>query len=444
MADTTVPHLQVAIVGGGIIGVMTAIGLLYRGINVTIYERAATWHEIGAGFGFTGIARECMMRLDPALLDTLSRISQKTSSSENTRYWDAFHPQTKQDAEQESSALLFQMPEKNLAFWGVVRSHLLQDMAAQLPEGVICFEKRLVGYHDALGSEKVVLHFSDGTTSNAHALIGCDGIRSTTRELLFGQEHPSSRPNFSHTVAYRAMVPMEAGVKALGESKALSACMHCAPFVNMMSYPVMNGTFLNIALFTHESSGFSNVDTMTAPATRDEVGRVVAGLSPGMAEIAQLFPEKMVKWGIFDMYEHPAPTYARGLVCIAGDAAHASSPHQGAGACMGVEDALVLCEVLAQARKRLIAGQFAQTSNRLEIERALQAYSSVRIDRTQWLVRSSREMGEMYQWRYGPTGRDMGRCYTKLKKASQKLWDFSVEDMVLDARNKVISLSELH
>ncbi|XXG96004.1 hypothetical protein Hte_002281 [Hypoxylon texense] len=430
MGDSNTPPLDVAIVGGGIIGVMTAIGLLHRHIHVTIYERAAAWHEIGAGFGFTGIARECMRRLDPALLDTLSRISQKTSSSANTRYWDAFHPWTGREAREEASALLFQTPEAHLAFWGAVRSHLLLAMAALLPEGAVRFEKQLVGYEDEPGgSGRVALRFADGTVADANVLIGCDGIHSTTRQLLFGPQHPASRPSFSHTVAYRTMVPMAAGIEALGENKALSACMHCAPNVNMMSYPVMNGTFLNIALFAHEPSDFSDADTMTAPATRDEVSRAVVGLSPHMADVAQLFPEKLIKWGIFDMYGHPAPTYARGLVCIAGDAAHSSSPHQGAGACMGVEDALVLCEVLAEAKDRL-------PGSGLAVEQALQAYSSVRMERSQWLVRSSREMGEMYQWRYGPTGRDTKRCQAKLAKASRKLWDFSVEDMVLDARKR--------
>jgi salicylate hydroxylase len=238
MGDSDAPRLDVAIVGGGIIGLMTAIGLLHRRIHVTVYERGASWHEIGAGFGFTGIARECMLRLDPALLETFSCISQKTSSSANTRYWDAFHPQTKQDAEQEASALLFQMSDKHLAFWGAVRSHLLLAMAAQLPKGVVRFEKRLVRYEDRPGSDKVVLHFADGTVAEAHVLVGCDGIHSTTRELLFGPDHPASRPSFSHTVAYRTMVPIAAGIEAMGESKALSACMHCAPDVNMMSYPV--------------------------------------------------------------------------------------------------------------------------------------------------------------------------------------------------------------
>ena len=236
--DSKTPCLEVAIVGGGIIGVMTTLGLLRRGMRVKIYERAPSWHEIGAGFGFTGIARDCMQRLDPALLETLSRISQKTSSSAHTRYWDAFHPRTKHDAEDEAKSLLFQMPEKNLAFWGAVRSHLLLAMAAQLPEGVVVFEKRLVSYRDELESDRVMLQFADGHVANAHVLIGCDGIHSTTRELLLGSDHPASRPSFSHVVAYRTMFPMVAGIEALGKDKAMSACMHCGPNVNMMSYPV--------------------------------------------------------------------------------------------------------------------------------------------------------------------------------------------------------------
>jgi salicylate hydroxylase len=194
----------------------------------------------------------------------------------------------------------------------------------------------------------------------------------------------------------------------------------------------MNGKLLNIAIFTHDSSDFPDTERMTAPATRDEVEHTVSSLSPHMTEIAKLFPEKTVKWGIFDMYDHPAPTYARGLACVAGDAAHASSPHQGVGACMGVEDALVLSEVLDTAQASL-GNTSNKASRRSIIERALQAFSSSRIERSQWLVRSSREMGEMYQWRYGPTGRDTQRCHAKLEKASRRVRGFDVEKLVADA-----------
>lgn len=91
------PPLDVAIVGGGIIGVITALGLLHRGMRVTIYERAAKWPDIGAAFAFTGVARECMQSMDPKILEALGRVAHR-SPAETVRYWDGFHPRTKQAA----------------------------------------------------------------------------------------------------------------------------------------------------------------------------------------------------------------------------------------------------------------------------------------------------------------------------------------------------------
>lgn len=199
----------------------------------------------------------------------------------------------------------------------------------------------------------------------------------------------------------------------------------------------MNGTLFNIALFAYEPADFPDPDKMTAPGTRDEIQHVLQGWGPHIREIATLFPEKLVKWGIFDMFEHPAPTYAHGRVCVAGDAAHASSPFQGVGACVGVEDVLVLCEVLDTARGRV--GNGSATSSRVAIEQALQAFSQTRIERSQWIVRSSREMGEMYQWRYEPTGRDVQKCKAKLDQASRKVWDFNVNNMVAEAKSKAMA-----
>jgi salicylate hydroxylase len=195
----------------------------------------------------------------------------------------------------------------------------------------------------------------------------------------------------------------------------------------------MNGTLLNVAFFAHESSEFPDPERMTAPATRDELERVVVGWGPHLVDIVKFFPENMVKWGIFDMDEHPAPTYARGRVCLAGDAAHASSPFQGVGACIGVEDALVLCEALAtvQARSSSSGGNCDQ---RAAIVHALQAYSQARMERGQWVVRSSREMGQIYQWRYGPTGRDAERSKLKLERASRTVWDYDVEKIVTEIK----------
>lgn len=150
-----------------------------------------------------------------------------------------------------------------------------------------------------------------------------------------------------------------------------------------------------------------------------------------MRELVSLLPEQIAKYAIFDMYDHPAPSYAVGRVCIAGDTAHASSPFHGAGVTMGAEDALVLVELLARVNNE--AGSDARTRH---ITAALKAYSSVRKPRTQWLMNSSREIGDMYQFRYAPAGRDGAKFKAEFEKRTKVLWDFDVDEMVVKAEKE--------
>lgn len=173
---------------------------------------------------------------------------------------------------------------------------------------------------------------------------------------------------------------------------------------------------------------------MTAPASRDEVVDALKDWSPHVREIVNLFPEQLTKWAIFDMGDNPAPTYARGRVCLAGDAAHASSPFHGAGACMGVEDALVIATALDTAISRIRDGSII--SKRSAITSAFQTYSSIRLERSQWLVDSSREMGDIYEWRYPATGPDPEKCKAEFERRSKVIWDFDVDKMVAETNSE--------
>ncbi|RYC64064.1 hypothetical protein CHU98_g2144 [Xylaria longipes] len=415
------PPLDVAIVGGGIIGVITALGLHRRGIKAVIYERASTWTEVSAGFAFTEAARGWMEQLNPDLLEILGRISQKTDANSSNSYWDGYTPRTREDAGDESKALLFRSPNKKLLFWGCVRSQFLKEIGALLPEGAAVFGKQLVSYDDAEENSKVVLHFEDGSTAKADALLGCDGVHSTTRKTLLGADHPASRPGYTHNVAYRTLVPIDVGVAAMGEKTAQGGCMHCGPNACLLTYPVMSGTLLNIAIFAYDAEEFPDPNRMTAPAERGEIERIFRDWCPHIANVWKLYPEKMIKWGIYDMTDNPPPTYARGRVCIVGDAAHASTPFLGIGACTGVEDALVVCKVLesVQARRETLNGETAADA----LREALQTYSGARLERGQWVPRSSAQIGRMYQWRGGrdPEGLEQG-----LANAAQTIVSYDV------------------
>lgn len=169
---------------------------------------------------------------------------------------------------------------------------------------------------------------------------------------------------------------------------------------------------------------------MTIPATKSEVLSALHNWSPSIRKLVDLFPDQLTKWGIFDMADHPASTYASGCVCVAGDAAHASSPFHGAGACMGVEDALVLATALEWALSRVNHGDCGKAA---AVEAAFERYNQVRQERSQWLARSSRDMGDIYMWNFPDTGRDAAKIKGEFERRSRKLWDFDVDKMVGDA-----------
>ncbi|KAI1134064.1 putative salicylate hydroxylase [Hypoxylon sp. FL0543] len=432
--DNPSTSLDIAIVGGGIIGVMMALGLLHRGMRVTLYERANDYHEIGAGFAFTGVARECMQRLNPQVLEALCRVGEENRHP-NNRYWDGFNPTDKRTAESQD-ALLFQMSARELDYWGCLRSHFLRGMATYLPGGVVKFGKQMETYVDEEGSEKVVLHFTDGSVAEADAVIGCDGIHSRTRRVLLGDTHQASHASYSHKVAYRAIVPIADGISAIGHDKANNQCTHMGPDAHIVSFPVNKWTLLNLFVFMHDPEPWREPEKMTAPGTRDEVARALRNWSPAVRELVDLLPEHLTKWGIFDMAEHPAPTYAGGRVCIAGDAAHASSPFHGVGACMGVEDCLVLATALETTMATSYDGSVLSKAS--AISTAFQTYSAVRLERSHWLVESSREMGDIYEWRYAATGHHADKCKAEFERRSRKIWDFNVDKMVTDTESQCI------
>ncbi|KAK3297386.1 uncharacterized protein B0H64DRAFT_440856 [Chaetomium fimeti] len=427
-ADARAP-LDVAIVGGGLIGVITALGLVHRGMRVTIYERGTKFQELGAAVGFPRVARECMKRLEPRILETLGRVTQR-NLHEQVRYWDGFHPQTKQAAESEESSLLFEVPERDLAFWACLRSHLLLGMAELLPEGTARFGKRLVDYTDGEAASKVILRFGDGSTAEHDLLIGCDGIHSATRKLLLGPDHPAANPSYTHKKVFRGLAPFDGVVAALGNEKAHDYLSHLGPDAHMLSFPINNGTMGNIFFAIHDPGEWKDPSSMTALSTRDEVSAALESWGPHIREAVLLLPETLTMYGVFDMVDNPAPTYASGRVCIAGDAAHASSPFHGAGVGMGVEDALVLSELLGDVQSLPVAARPRS------IPAAFQAYSAVRMERTRWLMQSSRDMGDILEWRYPATGRDSAKIKTEFEKRARKIWDFDVDGMVTDSKRE--------
>jgi salicylate hydroxylase len=201
---------------------------------------------------------------------------------------------------------------------------------------------------------------------------------------------------------------------------------------------VAQWTLSNVFIFLHDPKPWPDPLKMTLEVEKSEMIPALSKWGPGIRELAEKLPEKVFKWAIFDMADHPADTFACGRVALVGDAAHASSPFHGAGAWMGVEDALVLVSVLEKAFSNASGLSKAQA-----LTAALQAHSVVRLERSQWLVKSSRDMGDIYQWRYPATGSDPAKIMAEIESRSRKIWDYDIDQMVAEAKQECESRLEL-
>ena len=157
---------------------------------------------------------------------------------------------------------------------------------------------------------------------------------------------------------------------------------------------------------------------------------------PGVdARLRQLLSKASpIKWGLF--HHLRTSIYFRDRVAILGDSAHASLPFQAAGAAQGVEDALVLSNVLSAIS--------TDGANRLPtIRAALAAYDSVRRPRAQKQLEQSAEVARMMFFQHEEAGEDMNKILPKLQQGRfDWLWFHEIEkdvNMVLANTLKVDS-----
>lgn len=214
--------------------------------------------------------------------------------------------------------------------------------------------------------------------------------------------------------------------------------MHIGPRRHVLHFPVADQTLLNVVAFDTDPNPWVEEKNKTAgaqlvsSATRDEIVKAFDTWSKPVRNLLALFPDTTTKWGIFDTCEHPCPFYAKGPVCIVGDAAHASSPHHGAGAGVGIEDSLCLVTAIEAAFGQYRDGGDISAGEALRA--AFSAYDEVRRERSQWLVKSSREVSEIYEMTHPDTGRDMEKCLREIERRSHKIWYFDYELMLKETR----------
>lgn len=317
----------------------------------------------------------------------------------------------------------------------VHRARFLEGLVGLVEGGGCCvrFGKRVVGVREVGGErpeggglggggggKKVQITFADGTTAEASALVGCDGIRSRVRELVLGDTDPAARATFTGKYAYRGLVPMATAALQLGDELARNSQMYLGPGGHVLTFPIEGGATMNVVAFRTKRDGKGWEDERwVLPMRREEMEGDFEGWGPSVRAILGLM-QKPDLWALFD---HPAArTYCEGRVCLLGDAAHASTPHQGAGAGMALEDAVVLSGLLGEVR-----GEEG-------IEEAFRVYDRVRRPRTQRLVMTSRDAGRLYDFEGEGIGDDEGKIREDLSSRYRWIWDEDLEMRLNEAK----------
>ena len=297
----------------------------------------------------------------------------------------------------------------------VHRAHFLDELVKLVPESCATFGKKVLQVED-LGREGVRLAFEDGTEAEASAVVGCDGIQSHVRPILLGLRSKTAHASFTGKYAYRGLIPMEKAVGLLGDELARNAQMYLGYHGHILTFPIEKGEVMNVVAFRTKSDGKWEDEKWVLPMRKEDMEGDFKEWGESVKKILRLM-EKPDLWALFD--HDPADTYCKGRVCLTGDSAHASTPHQGAGAGMAMEDAYVMSNLLGE-----IKGPEG-------IEGAFKAFDKVRRPRTQKLVTTSRDAGELYEMERGD---DVERVKEDLAGRYEWIWGVELEDELERAR----------
>ena len=314
---------KVIVIGGGIGGLTAALALQRRGFDVVVYERARAFGEIGAGLIVTANARRALRDLGvDSELEAKSSCVPVTYSCDYAT-GEVVGKRTREQIVEEYGIATLQVHRADLH--GV----LLEGVRANAPHSLRPAHEFVALEQDSSG---VCVSFSNGTSDKADAVIGADGNASAVRSFLF----PGEPTDFNGQVAYRALVP---GHLVPQPTRQLQMGMHRAPRRYLLHYPLRGGRIMNVIgcgqAANWEEEGWS------IPATNEEFAEAYSDFAPHLVALIRNIPQgALFKWGLRD--RDPLKSWVVERVAMLGDAAHPMTPFLGQGACMAVEDGLVL------------------------------------------------------------------------------------------------------
>ncbi len=354
------PCDEIAIVGAGLGGLTCALALMQMGRRVRVYEQSPVLAEIGAGITLSPNASRVFQYLGLGEgLDQMGYVPPK-------QWTQAMH----------SGALLVERERGAMmqSTYGAPYTHLhradlhrlLTEALLHLDAGAIVLDHKAAQV-TAMGE----VHFANGVTVRAGAVIGADGVKSVVRDQLF----EVSPPQFTGQVAWRGVVPLDA---LSADVQALPPGIWIGEDRLFMRYPMRGGSLINYAAFVN-CDGWDQEGWMIA-STREELLSEFVGAEANLQDMIRATPDdQLFKWAIHA--RDPLNSWIAGRVTLLGDAAHAMLPFMGQGAATSIEDGMVLARCLDAFPR----------------DEAFVRYQAARLERTTMIQTQSRLLGLQFQ-----------------------------------------------
>jgi 2-polyprenyl-6-methoxyphenol hydroxylase-like FAD-dependent oxidoreductase/quercetin dioxygenase-like cupin family protein len=363
---------SVAIVGGGIGGLATALTLHRCGLQCRVFEQSPQIRELGVGINTLPhaigelAALGLLERLDWVGLRTYELIYMNRSGQEvwrELRGLDAGHA----------------VPQFSIhrgALQGVLRDAVLERLGSE----AICTGRRLASFEQ--DGDGVSARFLDtagvpAETVRTEALVGSDGIHSTVRASLTPGEGP---PRWNGTMLWRGATQWPTFLT--GRSMIIAGGMEA----KVVLYPIAESKagerrLTNWAVMARTGAADTppplRVD-WSRPGRLDEVLPHVARFTIGEVDVVGLIESTPVFWEYPVCDRDPIERWSHGRVTLLGDAAHPMYPVGSNGASQAILDACALADALEQTG---------------DVADALRRYEQARIGPTSEIVHSNRSGG---------------------------------------------------
>jgi len=343
----TANNRSISIIGAGIGGLTVALTLRKAGFQSHIFERAQFIEALGAGIILAGNAMQVMRDLGLS-----ERLAEKGYPLDRMKIVDAkLQPLSMVNLEKVRQVF-------GVGSLAIHRADLQEALIEEAGMEHISLGKELI---KADTGDVFTLTFADSSRLMTSTLIGADGIRSAVREQLIAS--PLIRR--AGQVCWRGIEEFDLPARFNRELNEIWGKGKRLGFVRVNSRQVYW-----YALANSEMSKRKDFDlkTMFRDCHRD--------VQPLLERIDI---SRSIKGEVMDI--KPMNTWTRGAACLLGDAAHATTPNMGQGACQAIEDAYVLAKCL----------------EKYEASEALERYVSLRVKKANRVTDDSWMMGKISQ-----------------------------------------------